>query len=343
MPLDTLKTGLQICAAGALSGDASAAPEWVNIIPLSGTSGRIEARDGRVFIVEDAAALVAASNAELERQRGPHPVDKDHEMTSWWKSGGPALGWASRYEVRGDGIYAKVEWLPAGAELIASKQYRYTSVNVYCDEVNLVRDRWDFVVSADLLMRRLAGFTITNIPALEVYSMASQEHHRMSMQQILARLGLAESAGPNEVLAAIEKLSAAAPTLDKFVPRADYDAAMQKLAASEARINDLERAAAKSEHDALIADALKAGKITPATASYHRENLALPGGVERFKRFAAAAPEIAGKVELQELEEGTAGGGLSPAELHACQVAGMTPEAYIAERAARKAARKRTT
>lgn len=341
MPFDAVRSHdqPQRCSAG-LTIDVPAgtsAPEWVNIVPLS-ADGRLDARDGRVFLNDDPAALVAESNAELARQRGPHPVDKDHEMFSWWKPGGAAIGWATKYELRGDGIYAQVEWLPEGASLITSKRYRYTSCNVYCEMVDVVEDRWGFIEEYKLKMKRLAGFTITNIPALEVYSMAAQEH-RMSMQQILVRLGLSETAGPSDVLAAIEKLSA--PSLDKFVPRADYDAAIEKLAIAEARAVELEHAAAKSEHDALIADALKSGKITPSTASYHRENLALPGGVERFKRFAAAAPEIAGQVELKKIE-GEDSNSLSPTELHACRIAGMTPEAYVAERAARRKA-KRTT
>lgn len=347
MPFDPHQTSRPtLCASGLIEPDGKAAPRVVNIVPLpvGATSAVIEARDGRRFVVEDAAALVAASNAELARQRGPHPVDKDHQMFSWWRPGGPALGWATQYELRSDGIYAHVEWLAEGERLIGERLYRYTSCNVFCEKQNVQRevDDWGWVVETyDHLMRRLAGFTITNIPALEVYSMAAQEHTRMSMQQqILVRLGLSETAGPSDVLAAIERLSAA-PSLDKFVPRADYDAAIEKLATAEARAVELERAAAKSEHDALIADALKSGKITPATVSYHRENLALPGGVERFKRFAAAAPEIAGQVELKKID-GEDSNSLSPTELHACRIAGMTPEAYVAERAARRKA-KRTT
>lgn len=89
MPLDATRGGShvdrpQLCAAGTLELAGRAAPRVVNIVPLprGANSATIDARDGRRFIIEDAAALVAESNAELERQRGPHPVDKDHSMLS---------------------------------------------------------------------------------------------------------------------------------------------------------------------------------------------------------------------------------------------------------------------
>src|SRR5688572_19386080 len=92
MPFDRARLasdGPQLCAAGALDITGDAPPEWVNIVPISNGATRdirIDSRDGRVFVIEDADALVAASNAEIAAQRGPHPVDKDHEM-SWF--GGP--------------------------------------------------------------------------------------------------------------------------------------------------------------------------------------------------------------------------------------------------------------
>lgn len=344
MPLDHLKgvshvaDGLQLCAAGALEA-SSGAPDWVCIVPLTAGVNRIEARDGRVFIIEDAAALVAASNAELARQRGPHPIDKDHQMLSWWKGGGPALGWTDRYELRDDGIYAHVEtWLTEGEQLIKSRQYRYTSCNVYCEMTNVVRDRWDFIESYDLLMKRFAGFTITNIPALEVYAMAAQEN--ASMKRLFARLGLPETATPDDVIAAIEKLGEP-PSLDKFVPRAEYDKLSADLAAARSQLASITEAAAEAEREQLLEAALKDGKVLPATASFYRDSMKQPGGVERFKQFCATAPQIGGPVKetRKPPEENPGPAGLSANELHACTVAGMTPEEYAKEKAA-KAQRK---
>lgn len=335
MPLDAIKgagvaEGLQLCAAGALDSTTSA-PEWVNIVPLTAGVSRIEARDGRVFICDDPAALVAASNAELDRQRGPHPVDRDHVM-NW--GGGPALAWARRYELRADGIYAQTDWLATGRAMVESGEYKYTSCNVYCDLVNIERDPdWGFIRKADLKMKRLAGFTLTNIPALEVYSMASLEN---PMKKLLARLGLTENATPDEALAAIERLSASAsPSLDQFVPRAEFDRLTRELAAAKAEIAAVADAAAEKEREQLLAAALEAGKIVPATAAYFREQLKQPGGIDSFKNFCAAAPKIAGRVDATRRSPtpDVTATGLSPNELKACEIAGFDPKLFAAEKA----------
>ncbi len=345
MPLDAL-TGLrdrpQLCAAGTLDiGEGRSAPRWVNIVPLprGANSATIDARDGRRFIIENASRLVDDSNAELERQRGPHPVDRDHKMLSWLNPGGPALAWAERYELREDGIYAETSWLPEGSNLVTSLQYRYTSCNVYCEATNVEKkiDKYGWPYEAfDLLMKRLAGFTITNIPALEVYSMASQEHEMK--EQILKALGLAETATPEDVVRSIQQLkvagASAAPDLTRYVPRADHDAVVAQLADARGKLAAVEAERLQAEHDALIKEALSAGKITPATETEWREFLASDGGVERFKKIMAKTPEIAGKVQIRRTESRTEG--LTPAELAACRKTGMTPEDFAAAKAARQ-------
>lgn len=345
MPFDAVRSHdqPQRCSAG-LTIDVPAgtsAPEWVNIVPLSRSAdGRLDARDGRVFLNDDPAALVAESNAELARQRGPHPVDKDHEMFSWWKPGGAAIGWATKYELRGDGIYAQVEWLPEGAGLITSKRYRYTSCNVYCEMVDVVEDRWGFIEEYKLKMKRLAGFTITNIPALEVYSMAAQEQKRMAMKEVLSLLGLPESASQEEFVRAFKELhskqsAAGSVDLSRYVPRADYDALAEQLAATKRQLTDIEASRVQAEHDQLIKEALSAGKITPATEAEYREFLATDGGVERFKKLMAKTPEIAGKVVYRE-DNAQGVVSLTPAELAACRKTGMKPEEFAAAKAARQ-------
>ncbi|MBL9102156.1 MAG: hypothetical protein JNL82_14425 [Myxococcales bacterium] len=313
-------------------------PEWVMIMPLPGADAKLQARDGRRLFITDLAALVRTSNDSLARQGGPGPVDKDHEIS--WRGGGPVIGWAHEFQTRGDGVYARVEWLPEAQQLIREKKYRYTSVVVAWKMANIKRDeKWGFIVDFDIEPTVIRGFGITNIPALEVRAMFSQENRTMSaMQRILARFGLAETATPEQLEQAIEgKFSAqpAAPSLDHYVPRADYDRVNAELSTARTALKDEQDKQARGEREQLLAEALKAGKVIPATADFYRQSLEQPGGVERFKKFLETAPVIAAEVKLPPVA-GASSSTLSAAEQHACRVAGITPEQYTAEREARR-------
>ena len=56
--------------------------------------------------------------------------------------------------------------------------------------------------------------------------------------------------------------------------------------------------AREQEIEAEITKALEAGKITPATADYHRAQCKAEGGLERFKEYVEAAPEVARNTNL---------------------------------------------
>ena len=55
--------------------------------------------------------------------------------------------------------------------------------------------------------------------------------------------------------------------------------------------------ARNAEIEAEITKALEAGKITPATKEYHVEQCKAEGGLERFRKYVEAAPEIARNTE----------------------------------------------
>lgn len=357
MPFDAIQggshvAGPQLCAVGTLEvGSDRAVPRVVNIIPLprGATSATIEARDGRRFVIDDARTLVAESNAELERQRGPHPVDRDHRMHSWWNGGGPALGWAERYELLEDGIYAHTDWLTEGEQFIASRQYRYTSCNVYCEKTNVTRefDDWGWPVEKyDLLMKRLAGFTITNIPALEVYSMASLEHRMAMMKEVLALLGLSENASQEEFVRAFKEFHSKAAAagsgsvdLTRYVPRADYDALAQQLAEKKAELDTLETAKKNAEYDRIIEQNLSVGSFGPASKDEYREYLNLVGP-EKFQKLMDKLPKLAAKPKLRDIEGEGAGfdlSSLSAEEKQLLKVSGQDPQVYLKEKQRRAA------
>ncbi|WP_276602564.1 phage protease [Nannocystis pusilla] len=309
--------------------------EWVNIIPLADNEGRIHARDGREFILDDAAAFVRASNAAISKT-GPQPVDKDHEMQSWWKPGGPALGWAEKYELRPDGVYAKTEWLPDGEQLVTSRKYRYTSSVVRCELVNIERDKYGFMESYELQMKELAGFTITNIPALEVSAMFSSQTKRtpMDITALLALVGLPPNATKEEFFAAAQaKLTAeGSSSVELAEAKTKLAEAEAKLAKAEATITKLTSDAAAAEQEALLSKALEDGKIFPSQVEYYRSQIQKPGGLADFKKFAETAPVlVSGKTKGKKVETtSNAAHGLTERQLQICRDMGIKPEDYAA-------------
>lgn len=100
---------------------AGVAPDWVHIMPAGTFSGL----DGRgPYTLKNAEAVIAASMS-----RGAVPFDENHATETAAVIGGPApaRGWIDRMEVRADGIWAHVEWTPAGRAILEGKEYRWIS------------------------------------------------------------------------------------------------------------------------------------------------------------------------------------------------------------------------
>lgn len=343
-------------AAAESSTSAAPPPEWVNIVPLAeNTEGRLYARDGREFILDDPATFVAASNAAIAKC-GPHPVDKNHEMQKW-RGDGAALAWANEYELRPDGVYAKVKWLTAGAGLVTSEQYRYTSSNVRCEVTNVKRDEWGFIEDYDLRFKSLEGFTLTNVPALEVRAMFSQnkDNNDMDIKAMLALVGLPETASREEFATALRTRLASGsgdPPIDKFVPRsehntikeglADATAKLKLLGAEEVSLEELKKrveAEALAEREGLLQQALSAGQILPANRDYYARTMLQAGGVEAFREFLKTAPKMGAAVKLAKptLAETPTAASLTAEELDVAKNSNLTPEEFAKAKASRLA------
>ena len=121
----------------------------------------------------------------------------------------------------------------------------------------------------------------------------------MNLEELLAKLGLPKGTTFEAALAHIGQLKGdlatalnAAPSLDKFVPRADYDAALARATNAEQGLATLNKEAKDKDITAAIDKALADGKITPATVEYHKAQCAQEGGLERFAEYCKAAPVI---------------------------------------------------
>ena len=123
------------------------------------------------------------------------------------------------------------------------------------------------------------------------------------LKALLAALALPETATEAEAVAKVKTLQgdlstamnrADNPSLEKFVPRADYDAALARATNAEQAISTAKKEQLETAVNAAIEQALKDGKITPATKEYHQAQCRQEGGLERFTAYCAAAPVIAG-------------------------------------------------
>ena len=251
-------------------------------------------RDGRKWRLDD-AAHVAISSYDSDRDI---PIDYEHatEIKAPEGEPAPAAGWIKQLQARGGALWGEVEWTDRGREAVASREYRYLS-----PVFEYERESGNIV--------RLLSAGLTNNPNLRMTAL-NREENSMD-QEILKALGLAEDASGEQAVAAINTLrqerdgaeekarnSARQPSLDKFAPRADYDAAVERASNAEAKLAAAGKQAREQEIEAEITKALEAGKITPATADYHRAQCKAEGGLERFKEYVEAAPEVARNTNL---------------------------------------------
>lgn len=314
----------QLALCTDLGAGLDAAPTHVELIPAGPD---ITGRDGRAWTF-DAAAAAAVVSAFTARNAAL-PIDWEHASQHRAPTGGeaPAAAWIESLEIRDGALWGAVSWTDRGGAQVANREYRYLS------------PVFDFEPSTGRIAR-LVSAGLTNLPNLHVQALNSEESSMSRSTAfaaaIVGALALAATADDDAVATAINQLkserdSAQAlnaektPSLERYVPRADYDALQTRATNAEQALKAKADADHKASVDSAIGDALKAGKITPATESYHRATCADSDGLERFRAFVGAAPVIAAASGLDgKKAEGTA--------LNAEQIAGKA-RAWQAEQA----------
>lgn len=270
-----------------LSGDGEV-PTEIELIPPGET---LVGRDGRVFVNDDPVAVVNALKA-----RGIDLViDFEHgqELRAPNGEAAPAAGWGSDFWCKPDrSVWAKVSWTPRGHDAIKNREYRYLSPVLLCNRETMC-------------IRSLASVGLVNKPNL--FNKALNREHNNSareellmLKKLLAKLGLPENATEEQALNALGKLQGdlqtalnqmQTPSLDKFVPRADYDQVLTRATNAEQTLADQQKADLEAAINAEVDAALKAGKIVPATKDFYVA-MCRQGGLEEFRKFVAAAPVI---------------------------------------------------
>jgi len=248
----------------------------------------------------------------------------------------PAAGWFSELRIAADGsIEGKLDPTERARNAMQAREYRYLSPVPITERVSR-------------RVHRLSSVALTNEPNLYLPalnreesddpSVSKTEPHTMNEEQIkeLCReLGIAEDSKPEAILAAAKTAKTeaslnreATPSLEKFVPRADYDAVPERARNAEQKIK-------KAEEDTLVAEinrevdaAVKAGKITPATKDFYRENCRAEGGLERFKTFVKDAPVIGDASDLDGKKPPEKGAELNSEEKAVCEQMGVDPEEF---------------
>lgn len=272
------------------------APQRVELIPAG---PNVVGRDGRQWVFDtDAQDQILSAFA----QRGlPLPIDINHSSETAAPNGGesPAAAWIERLEVVDGALWGVVDWTPRGREAVTNREYRYLSpVFEYQGETKRIT--------------RLISAGLVNNPNLKLQALNREESSMSRSTALVAAIAgalmLATDVTDDQVATAINNLkadrdtlkatNAQAPALDRFVPRADYDAVSLRASNAEQKLKDRDTAAHTAAVDGEISAALKAGKITPATESYHRASCADQAGLERFRAFVSAAPVIGADTDL---------------------------------------------
>ena len=317
----------RVCINAAL---VPTAPSCIELIPAGAD---VVGRDGRSWKNADPAAIVqafATNGADL-------PIDIEHSSEHKAPKGdpAPAVGWIKSLEVRdGGSIWGTVEWTEQGERTINSREYRYISpVFTYEKTTNRIA--------------KLVSVGLTNHPNLHVSALnrADSEQTQPTQQEpamdipknILAALGLAPDATEGDVLRAVNRLSddknrainsAQNPSLEKFVPRADHDALLERAKNAEQKLDEHKKQQVETEIETEIKQAMKSGAITPATADYHRACCRQDGGLELFREYVKSAPVIAADTKLDAKSANQAGEQLSDSDAAACALLGIDESAF---------------
>lgn len=338
----------------ALSVDLAGpqAPSEIRLIP----AGRFKSSDGSgrpegipagwLMNAELAARLIAAASARI----GDYVIDYEHQTLRAKDNGqpAPAAGWFKQLEWResgnAPGLYATdVRWTAAAARRIHDGEYRYISPM--------------FFYATDGRVLALAPAALTNDPAVDgltdlsvaALSAFFPEEEVPMLKELLKALGLPETATEAEALAALAAIRSAhtgelaalkskTPDPAQYVSLAVLSATQNELATARTELAALKATQQAAEVDKVVAAALTAGKLTPATEAWARDlgktNLAA------LTAYVEAASVVVKPGETQtggEKPAGTGGAALTATQLAVCTAMGVAPEAFAKTLAAESA------
>lgn len=338
--VDAKSVDLLTASPQRAEGQAWAPPSEVAICPAG---PRIEGKDGRFFILENAQALVDRMNLRIEKlgAHGEVLFDFDHKSEDYdWDSS--ASGWGIKHEVRDGAIVSKMRWTDGGSADIQSGARRFLSPVFWVDSQNRIVDISSVALlnKANLLLPALNREGDDNGTGTPVALKGS-----VTMKTLMQRLGLNETASEADAVVALNGMleRAGQPDLKAFVPRADYDVALNRASAAEGKVKAIEdkqvadavvakNAAVETEVDA----AVTAGKISPATKSFYvKAAQRSEEGLAEFREFVKDAAPVLEQNNITDRavpKTGEATKSLNAEEQKMARNFGITDEEFVKRR-----------
>lgn len=305
----------------ALPESGNLPPEWVQVLP----AGIFAGRDGRGPYTADVEAVVAATmrylaGAEL-------PLDYDHQTEHTVENGqpAPASGWVKELQGRAEGgLWARVAWTPKAAAAIVAREYRYLSPVFFHSKAGEVL-RLDSIALTNKPNLQLKALSNQQTPTTEnpmtlkeslaklfglpttaedaaivahaTQVMADAENTKAAHTQANAdlatlRTGLATALHTQGDDATLLKSAQAATVAAKAIaPDPAKYISIEAHSALAAELGAFKAAQAAQAANALVDEAKKAGKVSPAMEPWAKDYACQnPAG---FKAYMATAPVIA--------------------------------------------------
>jgi|GEM_PF-1133868 len=339
-------------------------PEWIELLPI----GEIPTRDGRgPYKLSDPDAVIKATHA-LDMSAGI-PIDYDHATDFAAPKGGPApaAGWIVELKAEGGKFLGRVNWTEAGAQAVASKEYRYISpVFNYDKSGNVVR----------LLRAALTNNPNLYMTAISSRSEAPMAGSTMSADEFKNRMsevhGLSADASHEDILDAARDRKTAHDKHHKSVddaracedaggpedPDGDDDApgenneeamvarmiAAGKVVSHDAHaklvgeVSELKAARTRERAEHLVDDAIRGGRLIPAQRDW---GLAYASRDEKsFGEFLSKQPRLnlgadgrlAGALPVSTTNVSSAAQVLTASEIAVCSEMGIDLEAFAAQK-----------
>lgn len=275
----------------------SGVPGRIQILPAG---KEIRGVDGRHWKNENPAALCAKMNSSgLVTVKNGCVIDENHSTDLSAPKGGtsPAFGWFRNFTVEADGsIWADVEWNARGQKAVVEKEYKYISPV-------FTRDK-------DGNITEILRAALTNNPNLDNPALNSSQdtaEEKNMEKELCAALGLPETATQADCLAAISRLKTElngaknkGVDLASYAPRADLDAAQQRAEKAEKELAELNAASLKAKATAAVEQAVRDGKIAPASKAEYLELCASEDGLAKFEKIMAVTPSITGGTQVPD-------------------------------------------
>jgi phage I-like protein len=337
-------------------------PEWVELIPAGPI---VKGRDGREWKFTSYEVFHVMNRFKFDGIDVVIDREHATEIKGAEGEEAPAAGWIKELEDRDGALWGRVEWTDRARAQIESREYRYLSpVFSYTKTDRAIRvlesagltnkpnlrltalNRRAANMEEDAMKKalcRLLGLPETasdqeiQDAVAKLKGDLDTASNRAMTKELLAVLGLEENAGTDQVIAQAKVLAGddkgmnnaqgVGGTIDltKYVPRTDYDQAINRAETAEASLKERKDADLEGEIEIAVNTAIKDGKIAPASKDFYMAMCRNEDGLAEFKKFAEKAPQVIDDPQLPD-EPDDKGKALNQQQTHIADQFGNTAD-----------------